>query len=93
MELPVIARAMGLQPQVTFYDAHLAPAPSPKLLAIHAACCKVAHMASAADILKRFFRDPEPMLLTADEKQMAVNPVAVEELTRLLYRAQFLKQC
>jgi len=91
------ATAMGVRDQVTLYPLYrnnvlFAPAPHPQLLAIHAACCKIAHVSAAADILKIFFRDPEPMLLTADEKEMAVNPVAVEELTRLLYREQFFFQ-
>ena len=62
------ARAIGVKDQVIFYPLDrngdfFVPAPCPRLLAIHAACCKIAHMSAAADILKPFFRDPEPMLL------------------------------
>ncbi|KAJ6460399.1 hypothetical protein C8R47DRAFT_1027785 [Mycena vitilis] len=45
--------------RVTFRGTPELPAPSPRYLALHAACCRIAHLSGAADHLERVERDLE----------------------------------
>ena len=71
---------------VTF-QAHTLPngkkiePPSPQLIALHAACAKIAHMSGAAEHLEETFRDTEPLpVMTA--------PNAANELVHALKKVQ-----
>jgi len=56
--------------------------PSPQLIALHAACAKVAHMSGTAEHLDETFRDTEPLpVMTA--------PNAANELVHALKKVQF----
>lgn len=43
------------------------PVPAPELLALHATCCKVAHLSGAAEYIDEIYRDADEMgVLSAD---------------------------
>ena len=61
--------------------------PSPQLIALHAACAKIAHMSGAAEHLEETFRDTEPIPVmtapnAADELVHALKKVQLQHLTR-----------
>ncbi|RPD60458.1 E1-like protein-activating [Lentinus tigrinus ALCF2SS1-6] len=72
------------------------PAPHAKLIALHAACAKVAQMSGAAGVLTELFGNPEDetevrcveqgLTLTTGRREMRVHPRGAEELLRALYR-------
>lgn len=55
--------SFGLKQRVSFrevtMDGEIVPPPSPQLLALHAACAKVAHLSGAAEHLYDVFDDPD----------------------------------
>jgi len=60
---------------------------SPQLIALHAACAKIAHMSSAAEHLKETFRDTEPISVmtspnAADGLVHALKKVQLQHFTR-----------
>jgi hypothetical protein len=64
--------------------------PSPQLIALHAACAKIAHMSGAAEHLEETFRDTEPISVmtapnAADELVHALKKVQLQHPTRPLY--------
>ncbi|KAF8327705.1 uncharacterized protein EI90DRAFT_3066603 [Cantharellus anzutake] len=52
---------------LTTPDPQCLPLPSPKYLALHAACCKVAHLSGAAEHIDRCFRDLDGMRVLAED--------------------------
>ena len=61
--------------------------PSPKLIALHATCAKIAHLSGAAEHLKETFRDTEPLPVmtapnAADELVHALKKVQLQHLTK-----------
>ena len=40
-------------------DPEHLPVPAPELLALHATCCKVAHLSGAAEYIDRLYRDAD----------------------------------
>jgi len=67
-------------------DPERFPVPSPKLLALHAACCKVAHMSGAAEYLDKYDRDLDDLhVLASDGTSFAVLDYAIwEKLSKLV---------
>ncbi|KAJ6575155.1 hypothetical protein B0H19DRAFT_1254755 [Mycena capillaripes] len=65
--------------------------PSPVLLALHAACARIAHLSGAADILERFDKalDPHPVL-SMGVRDMSYNSRAAHELNRALHAVSFM---
>ena len=64
--------------------------PSPQLIALHAACAKIAHMSGAAEHLEETFRDTEPLpVMTApnasNELVHALKKVQLQHITRPVY--------
>jgi len=64
--------------------------PSPKLIALHAACAKIAHMSGAAEHLEETFRDTEPLPVmtvpnATDELFHALKKVQFQHITRPVY--------
>lgn len=60
--------------------------PSPKLIALHAACAKIAHLSGAAKHLNETFRDTKPLPVmtapnAADELAHALNKVQLQAST------------
>jgi hypothetical protein len=55
--------------EVTFTtpDADKLPLPSPGLLALHAACCQVAHLCGSAEYIDKVYRDAEGMGVLAND--------------------------
>jgi len=54
----LLYKLMKLPSQITFHSRHLSlPLPSEEYLAIHAACCEVAHMSGAAEYIDKMERD------------------------------------
>jgi hypothetical protein len=43
------------------------PLPSPELLALHATCCKVAHLSGAGEFIDRVYDSAEEMGVLADD--------------------------
>ncbi|TBU63545.1 hypothetical protein BD310DRAFT_916629 [Dichomitus squalens] len=55
-------------PAVVHFTAHSnSPLPSPKYLAIHAACCRVAHMSGAAEYVEAIYRDMEKLQVLSED--------------------------
>ena len=54
---------------VTFstHDPEHLPVPAPELLALHATCCKVAHLSGATEYIDRVYRDAERMGVLASD--------------------------
>jgi hypothetical protein len=48
-------------------DAEHLPVPSRELLALHATCCKVAHLSGAAEYIERIYRDIDEMGVLASD--------------------------
>ncbi|KAJ7470297.1 hypothetical protein FB451DRAFT_1037924, partial [Mycena latifolia] len=64
--------------------------PSSVLLALHAACARIAHMSGAAEILERFDKDLDPHpVLSMGVRDMSYNSRAAHELNRALHAAAF----
>ena len=64
--------------------------PSPQLIALHAACAKIAHMSGAAEHLEEAFRDTEPLPVMTDpnapdELVHALKKVRLQHITRPVY--------
>lgn len=74
---------MNIRKRIQFNDTTEVPAPHPHLLALHAACTRIAHMSGAAEHLEEIFRDRE------DIKEMT-EPNAVYELARALKAQQLV---
>ncbi|TFY66796.1 hypothetical protein EVG20_g4297 [Dentipellis fragilis] len=59
--------------KVQFVGKHDLPLPSPKYLAIHAACCRLAHMSGAAEYAEKIYREEKTLdVLAADGKSAPV---------------------
>jgi len=69
----------------TFPDGKKIEPPSPRLIALHAACAQIAHMSGAAEYLEETFRDTEPIPV------MTATPNAAGELVHALKKVQL--QC
>ncbi|TBU52839.1 hypothetical protein BD310DRAFT_831335 [Dichomitus squalens] len=55
-------------PATVHFTAHSdSPLPSPKYLAIHAACCRVAHMSGAAEYFDMILRDMEELQVLSED--------------------------
>jgi len=78
MEASVMPRVIFRHAQL---DSRIIPAPHPRIISLHAACARIAHMSGAAEHLKEFFRDP-------DEISVMTGPSAAHELTRILRKLQ-----
>ena len=54
---------------VTFstHDPEHLPVPAPELLALHATCCKVAHLSGAAEYIDKVYHDAERMGVLASD--------------------------
>ena len=80
---------MGLVPthRITFrsvsVDGQVIPAPAPEIIALHAACAKIAHMSGAVDLLREFYRD-------TDAIAVMTHPNATHELSRALKALQIV---
>ncbi|KAJ7755950.1 hypothetical protein B0H16DRAFT_1722100 [Mycena metata] len=63
--------------------------PSPKLLALHAACVRIAHLSGAADVLEKFDKSSEDHypVLSKGFKDMSYNPKALEYFQHALHKA------
>lgn len=61
----------GVMSRITFQPKQVGkgtiPAPDPRIVALHAACAKVAHMSAAAEHLGAVFRDPEQLRVMTDD--------------------------
>jgi len=61
----------GVKSQITFQSkqigTHTIPAPDPRIIALHAACAKIAHMSAAAEPLEVVFRNPESIRVLTDD--------------------------
>ncbi|CDO71725.1 hypothetical protein BN946_scf184920.g9 [Trametes cinnabarina] len=78
-------RAAAIKPQVTFRsvvdkgkEIH---APDPRIIELHAACAKIAHMSGAAELLREFYMD-------MDSIAVMTQPHAAYKLTRALKTLQ-----
>ena len=80
--LPNLVREVRFR-NVTTSEGKNIPAPSPKLLEIHAACAQIAHMSGAAEYLGEFFRD-------TDTIAVMTHPHAADELSRVLGNLQVI---
>jgi len=62
---------LGVKSRITFRSVpvgqEVIPAPDPRIIALHAACAKVAHMSAAAEYLEKVFRDPEQLRVMTDD--------------------------
>ncbi|RPD53568.1 hypothetical protein L226DRAFT_613839 [Lentinus tigrinus ALCF2SS1-7] len=76
---------LELKDKVTFrscsVDAKVIPAPDPKIIALHAACAKIAHMSGAAEYLRELYRDTDAIAVMTE-------PNAASELSRALKTLQ-----
>ncbi|KAF8120308.1 hypothetical protein EV363DRAFT_1191068, partial [Boletus edulis] len=57
--------------------------PDPRIIVLHAACSRIAHMSGAAECLQEFFRD-------SDEISVMTEPNAASELSRTLRQMQLV---
>ncbi|TFY75682.1 hypothetical protein EWM64_g8331 [Hericium alpestre] len=77
----------GIQPQIKFtplpVGSEVIPAPYPKLIGLHAACAKIAHMSGAAEYLEEIFRN-------TDTISAMTEPNAAYELVRSLRALQLV---
>jgi hypothetical protein len=72
-------------PMVVDFTSNLetVPPPNPKLLALHAACARVAHMSGATEFFDKIHRDAEEMEVLASDGSSAplldilISPFAV----------------
>ncbi|KAI0712657.1 hypothetical protein C8Q76DRAFT_797492 [Earliella scabrosa] len=75
-----------INPRVVFrslsVDDVKIPAPDPRIIALHAACARVAHTSGAMDYLREFYRD-------TDSIAVMTQPNAAYELSRALKALQF----
>ena len=70
-------------------EGKVVPAPSPRLLEIHAACAQVAHLSGAAEILDEFYRDDcDRVELSRSPWDMSFDPSGAAVLERALRRFQ-----
>ncbi|KAA1470023.1 hypothetical protein DENSPDRAFT_667668 [Dentipellis sp. KUC8613] len=60
-----------LPPQICFVAQNKLPLPCPKYLAIHAACCRIAHMSGATEYVGRVYREEEKLGVLATEGNSA----------------------
>ena len=65
--LEPLRRHLGIQETVHFIAHSNSPLPNPKYLAIHAACCRVAHMSGAAEYLDGILRDMEELQVLSED--------------------------
>ena len=73
----------GIEEHIKFNSTAEAPAPDPKILALHAACAGIAHMSGAAEYLQELFRD-------TDSIAVMTEPNAADELRRVLKARQLV---
>ena len=86
--LPTLVREVRFRNFTTSESKNI-PAPSPKLLAIHAACAQIAHMSGAAGVLDEFYRDDgERAELTRAPWDMSFDAAGAAVLERALRRMQ-----
>ncbi|KAJ6576625.1 hypothetical protein DFH09DRAFT_364914 [Mycena vulgaris] len=77
--------------QTSTFEGESVEPPSPVLLALHAACARIAHMSGAADILERFDKDLDPHpVLSMGVRDMSYNSRAAHELNRALHAVLFM---
>ena len=65
--LEPLRRHLGVPETVHFIAHSNSPLPNPKYLAIHAACCRVAHMSGAAEYLDKLICDMEELHVLAED--------------------------
>ncbi|KAJ7667525.1 hypothetical protein DFH06DRAFT_1380620 [Mycena polygramma] len=65
------------------------PPPSPVLLGLHAACVRIAHMSGAAEVLKIYDREVEPLSVLSMGTNNEYNTLAAKELERALHVLSF----
>ncbi|TFY81523.1 hypothetical protein EWM64_g2485 [Hericium alpestre] len=74
-----------VKPQIVFRSLPLGdqviPAPDPDIIALHAACARIAHMSGAAEYLRELYRD-------VDNIAVMTEPNAAYELSRALKTLQ-----
>ena len=91
---PSLAGPLDLVREVQFHsyttpDGEEFPPPSPTLLAIHAACARIAHMSGAAEVLDEFYRDDDGLgALSRTPWDMSFNADSAAVLERALRRVQ-----
>ena len=86
--LPNLVREIRFRNSTTPEGKNI-PAPSPKFLAIHAACAQIAHMSGAAKVLDELYRDDgEQAELSRTSWDMSFDPVGAAFLERALRRIQ-----
>ena len=75
-----------INPRVVFRSLSVGdvkiPAPDPRIIALHAACAKVAHTSGAMEYLRELYRD-------TDSIAVMTQPNAAYELSRALKALQF----
>lgn len=75
----------GIKSQVVFEDYSLGdqviPAPDTKIIALHAACARIAHMSGVTEHLRELYRD-------TDDISVMTEPNAAHELCRALEALQ-----
>ena len=75
----------SIKSTIVFEDYTLAdqviPAPDPKIIALHAACARIAHMSGAAEHLRELYRDTEHISVMTESN-------AADELCRALKALQ-----
>ena len=59
--MPWTSFAEPLFVQFSTKDPKNLPVPSSELLALHATCCKVAHMSGAAEYIEKVYKDADAM--------------------------------
>ena len=66
-----------------FVNDKTVPAPDPRILELHAACARIAHMSGAAEHLRELYRD-------TDSIAVMTQPNAAYELSRALRTLQLV---
>lgn len=73
-----------VQFRTSVVDQLVIAAPDPRIIALHAACARIAHMSGAAEVLEEVYRDTEAIPLMTE-------PNAVYELHRALRAVQLVQ--
>ncbi|KAJ7746878.1 hypothetical protein DFH07DRAFT_776174 [Mycena maculata] len=77
--------------QTSRFEGETVEPPSPVLLALHAACPRIAHMCGAADISERFDKDLDPHpVLSMGVRDMSYNSQAAHVLSHALHAVSFM---
>jgi hypothetical protein len=83
----LLQRGFGIKLQISFRSVEFGDktisAPHPRLIAIHAACARIAHMSGAAQHLEELFRG-------SDQISLMIEPNAAYHLTQALKMFQLV---